>query len=293
LARVRQFCILMAALQSFLLLLLNAHSATAAVTSLKDAAAVDNFFAKQDVALVEFFDEKEGRSVPDDLAEASKYLESGDVAAIARAPGSEEISKKFEVSSFPSIKLFIKGKAYGDEFPGDRNVEGSSSEIAAFARETVKSAREEGVLKEKGEVEELKSSRGDRLCFKAEGICTIYLADGQASAEEVGLLTKLKKKNTSKLSTGTNARGTTFNWSWLDATKEPAFKALLNGDPAELPGFVIYNPHKRPRYMALEEGTAGTEESMQNLLDKLLGGDARFTPAKGQKLPTFAGKEEL
>lgn len=276
-----------------LLLGLTVRSATAGITSLKDATAMDNFFAKQDVALIEFFDEKEGRSIPDDLSEASRFLESGDVAATARAPGSEEISKKFEVSSFPSIKLFIKGKAYGEEFSGDRNVEGAPSEIAAFARQTVKDAREDGTLKEKGEVEELKSSRGDRLCFKAEGVCTIYLADGQASSEEVGILTKLKKKNTSKLSTGTNARGTTFNWSWLDANKEPAFKALLNGDPAELPGFVIYNPHKRPRYMALEEGTTSTEESMQNLLDKLLGGDARFTPAKGQKLPAFAGKEEL
>merc|ERR1719272_482016 len=138
------------------------------------------------------------------------------------------------------MKLFIKGKPYGEEFSGDRNADGASSEIAAFARQTVKDAREEGVLKEKGEVEELKSSRQDRLCFKAEGVCAIYLSDGVATSEQVGLLTKLKKKNMSKLSTGTNARGVTFNWSWLDGNAEPAFKALLNGDPAELPGMVIY-----------------------------------------------------
>lgn len=283
----------MSALKSLPLLLgLLAHCASAGVTTLKDAAALETFLGKQDVVLVELFDEKEGRTVPDDLADAAKHLELGDVAATARAPGSEEVSKKYEVNSFPSIKLFIRGKAYGDEFDGDRNAEASSSEIAAFARQKVKEAREEGALKEKGEVEELKSSRADRLCFKAEGVCAIYLADGKASSEEIGLLTKLKKKNMSKLSTGANARGTTFNWSWLDANAEPAFKALLNGDPPELPGMVIFNPHKRPRYFALEEGTTATEESMQNQLDKLLGGDARFKPAKGQKLPSFAGKEE-
>jgi len=266
------------------------------VTSLKDGAGLDSFLGKQEIALIEFYDEKEGKAMPSDLEEASKLLDLGDVARTARVAGVEEVTKKFELTgSLPSIFLFVKGKAYGDEFSGEseRNAEGSAAEIAAFAREKVKEARAEGVLKEKGEVEELKSSRADRLCFKAEGICVIYLANGEASSEEVGLITKVKKKNTSKLATGPNARGTTFNWSWLDATAQPAFKALLNGDPPELPGLVIYNPHKRPRYMALEEGTAATEESMQNLLDKLLVGDARFTPAKGQKLPTFAGKEEL
>jgi len=285
----------MSGLKGFSLLLgLLVHAASASVTSLKDAAALEKFLGKQDVALIEFFDEKEGTGyIPNDLSDAGKLLANGDVAATARVAGSEEISKKYEVSSFPSIKLFIKAKAYGSEFPGDRDAEGSSSEIAAFARDTVKEAREEGVLKEKGAVEELKSSRADRLCFKAEGVCAIYLADGEASAEEVGLLTKLKNKNKSKLSSGANARGTTFNWSWLNANKEPAFKEMLNGNPAELPGMIIYNPHKRPRYFALEEGTAASEESIQNLLDKLLGGDARFKPSKGQKLPTFAGKEEL
>lgn len=276
-----------------LLSVLLAHFADAGVKELKDVAALDSFLAKQEVAVIEFYDEKEGKKMGEDLQEAGKLLDLGDIASAARVAGVEAVATKFEVTSFPVIKVFIKGKAYGDDFDGDRDKEQSASEIAAFARQRLKEAREEGVLKEKGEVEEMKSSRGDRLCFKAEGICAIYLANGPASQEEVSMLTKLKKKNTSKLQHGSSARGTTFNWSWLDATKEEAFKALLNGDPAELPGMVIYNPHKRPRYMALEEGTAANEETIQNLLDKLLGGYARFKPAKGQKLPTFAGKEEL
>jgi hypothetical protein len=279
----------------FTLLLALLPHLSAALTSLKDGAALDSFLGKQDVAMIEFFDEKEGRSIPEDLQEASKLLELGDVTATARIAGTEEVLKKFDfqASALPIVHLFIKSKPYGDDFDGERKSETAASEIAAFARQKTAEARDEGVLKEKGEVEELKSSRADRLCFKAEGVCAIFLANGQASGEEISMLTKLKKKNMSKLSTGANARGTTFNWSWIDANAEPAFKALLNGDPPELPGMVIYNPHKRPRYFALEEGTAATEESVQNLLDKLLGGDARFTPAKGQKLPTFAGKAEL
>jgi len=274
-------------------LALLSHLASAGVTSLKDGAAVDKFCGKQDVALIEFFNEKEATATPDDLTEAARKLEFSDAVFTARVAGTEEIVTKFElVGDTPIIKLFIKGKAFGSDFDGDRAAETSASDIAAWARAQAKEARAEGVLKEKGEVEELKSSRKDRLCFTAEGICAIYLANGKASTEEISLLTKLKKKNTSKLSTGTNARGTTFNWSWLDATAEPGFKELLNGDSPTLPGMIIYNPHKRPRSFALEEGTAADEDSIQELLDKLLGGDARFKAAQGGNLPSFAAKEK-
>jgi len=274
-----------------LALALLSHLASAGVTSLKDGAAVDKFCGKQDVALIEFFNEKGATDTPDDLVEAARKLEFSDAVFTARVAGTEEIVSKFElVGDTPILKLFIKGKAFGSDFDGDRTAESSASDIAAWARAQAKEARADGVLKEKGEVEELKSSRKDRLCFTAEGICAIYLANGKASTEEISLLTKLKKKNTSKLSTGTNARGTTFNWSYLDGTAEPGFMELLNG--ATLPSMIIYNPHKRPRSVALEEGTAADEDSIQELLDKVLGGDARFKAAQGGNLPSFAAKEE-
>lgn len=282
-------------LSGFLLLLgLLGSLATASVAPLKDVGALSSFLGKQaaGVALVDFYVEKEGGEVPEDLREAAKALESGDSIPVARVPASEEVVKKFEVTP-PVLQFFAKGKSHGEEYGGDRGEDGSSEAMVDYARKALQDAQDQGIVKEAVEVEELKSSRKDRLCFTAEGLCVIYLADGSASKDEIKQLAKLKRKNTSKLSHGANARGTTLNWSWLDATAQPGFKALLNGDPPTLPGLVIYNPHKRLRYIALEEGTAATEESMQQLLDKVLGGDGRFTPAKGQKLPVFAGKEDL
>lgn len=267
--------------------------ASTTVIPVKDESALGTFLKKHSVALVEFFDEKAGGEVPEDLKEAAKQLEAGDNVAVARVPGTKAVGEKFEVTAFPTIKFFAAGKPHGDAYDGDRGEDGASQAIIEYAREAVQEAQDQGVVKEAVEIEELKSSRADRLCFKAEGLCAIYLANGRASKDEIKMLAKLKRKNTSKLAHGVNARGTTFNWSWLDATAEPAFMALLKGEPAELPGMIIYNPHKRPRHAALEEGTAATEDSVQNLLDKILGGDARFTTAKGQKLPTFAGKGEL
>lgn len=275
--------------RSLLLLGLSCSLVTASVQELKDDKALETLFKKQPAVLVEFFDTKDGKtsSVPDDLQAASAASDF----VVARVGSSEDVNKKYELTSFPTIKFFASGKAHGEEYDGDRDAEDSSKDITKYAREQLKDAQKEGVLKEKDEVEELRSSRGDRLCFKAQGLCAIFLSDGAASREDVVMLTKLKKKNLSKLAYGNDARGVTFNWSWLDASKEPGFKALLQGD--ELPGFVIYNPHKRPRHTTLEEGATATEETIQILLDKVTGGDARFTPAKGQKLPAFSGKEEL
>lgn len=280
-------------LLSLILGLLPSLGLGASVKELKDVGALGTFLGKNNAALVEFFDPKEGKEVPDDLKEVANALE-GDAIAVARLPGSEDATKKYEVTTFPTLMFFVKGKPHGEEYSGERETPADADSIITYARETLDDAQEKGLVKgADGEVEELKSSRGDRLCFKAEGLCVIYLANGQPSKDDLKMLAKLKTRNLSKLAHGTSARGTTLNWSWIDATKEDGFKALLKGDSPALPGFVMYNPHKRPRYLSLEEEVEATEDSMQALLDKVLGGDGRFTPAKGQKLPKFAGKGEL
>lgn len=265
----------------------------AAVHSVKDVAGLGTFLNKQSVAVVEFYDAAAEGDSSDAWEGIAKILQVGEAIAVGRVPGSDAIKEKYEVASFPAIRFYAKGKAHGDDYEGDIGDEGAEKAIVAYARKTLADAQDNGIVKASTEVEMLKSARSERLCFKAEGLCAIYLSNGEASKDELRVLANLKRKNLSKLSAGVNARGTTWNWSWLDATAEPAFKALLTGDPAELPSLVLYNPHKRPRYVSLAEGTAATEETMQNLLDKVVGGDARFTPAKGQKLPTFAGKAEL
>merc|ERR1719161_2387117 len=50
-----------------------------------------------------------------------------------------------------------------------------------------------------------KDSQAD-ICFKGEGLCVIYLADGVAPAADVDMLAGMKAKFTSQL----DGRGTTF-----------------------------------------------------------------------------------
>eukprot|EP00971_Amphidinium_carterae_P340525 6478913-Amphidinium_carterae.1 len=133
------------------------------------------------------------------------------------------------------------------------------------------------------EVPELTLKSHQDICFKGEGLCVIYLKDGEISAKETDMLTALSKKFTSQLSD----RGAKMKWMWMNLALETKYKALF--EPEQLPSAVVFNPHKRLRFAKLEHGeegeVKGDEVGLTKLMDKVLGGDARFKMVPGQKLP--------
>merc|ERR1711966_140911 len=132
------------------------------------------------------------------------------------------------------------------------------------------------------EVPELTAASQADICFKGEGLCVIYLRNGALSDYDTSLLKGMKSKFTSQL----EGRGTTFKWMWIDLSVETGFKELFGVE--EFPGAVVFNPHKRLRFTKLEGQATAT--GIQSLIDKILGGDARFTMVKGQKLPAWANR---
>lgn len=154
-------------------------------------------------------------------------------------------------------------------------------------------AKEESVEEAKPwlvqEVPELTAKSHQDVCFKGEGLCVIFLKDGEASPAEIEMLTGLSKKYTSQLSD----RGAKMKWMWMNLAIESAYKELFA--PAQLPSAAVFNPHKRLRFTLLDHGeegeVKGDEQGITKLLDKVLGGDARFTMVKGQKLPAWAQRE--
>merc|ERR1711907_587190 len=113
--------------------------------------------------------------------------------------------------------------------------------------------------------------------------------EGPLSQAETDMLTGLSKKFTSQLSD----RGTKMKWMWMDLKIETAYKDLFA--PEQLPSAVVFNPHKRLRFTKLEHGDEGEikgdESGLSKLMDKVLGGDARFKMVPGQKLPTFVTRD--
>uniref|UniRef100_A0A7S3RUS1 Thioredoxin-like protein n=1 Tax=Strombidinopsis acuminata TaxID=141414 RepID=A0A7S3RUS1_9SPIT len=139
------------------------------------------------------------------------------------------------------------------------------------------------------EVPELTAKSHQDICFKGEGLCVIYLKDGEISPEETDMLSGLSKQFTSQLSD----RGAKMKWMWMNLGLESEYKALF--DTAVLPSAVVFNPHKRLRFTKLDHGEdnelKGDAAGLSKLMDKVLGGDARFKMVPGQKLPGWAKRD--
>jgi len=216
------------------------------------------------------------------------------------------VVKRFKVKTFPSIVMHRRGTAgkMEDEiYKGEMKFQEIMQWVNLYS-ESGMGDQVSGAGKEGEPVEDAKPWRAQDIpevtgpshkdvCFKSEGLCVIYLkSGGPLSGDEEAMLKSLSEKHTSQLS----GRGTVLKWMWMDLAVEEGFKTLF--DVETLPGVVVFNPHKRLRYTKPELEAPVTAADVDNLIEKILGGDARFKIVKGQKLPAFAvrkvpGKEEL
>jgi hypothetical protein len=221
----------------------------------------------------------------------------------------KDIVSKFKVTKFPTVimqrgaKSEVKETYKGElTFLGLKDFVNLHSESGMGDKIHSSGGKEEVSIEEAKpwlvqEVPELTGKSQGDICFKGEGLCVIYLQDGEASAKETDMLSSLSKSYTSQL----GDRGAKMKWMWLNMKLEPAYKELFN--PPKYPSTIVFNPHKRLRFTMMDHGEdsdkVADEQSIKNLMEKVLGGDARFTMVKGQKLPSWAnrdadkGKKEL
>jgi hypothetical protein len=215
-----------------------------------------------------------------------------------------DVCQKFKVKKFPSVIMQRKAgnEMKKETYSGDLNFR----DLQAFVNPYVESGMGDKVKGAGGgtesessaeddqpwlsqEVPELTAKSSNPICFKGEGLCVIFLKDSAATQSEIDMLSGLSKKFTSQLSD----RGAKMKFMWLNLGIETAFKDLF--EPSQLPSAVVFNPHKRLRFTKLDHGEdneiKGDEAAIATLVDKVLGGDARFTPVKGQKLPTWQTRE--
>eukprot|EP00747_Dinoflagellata_sp_TGD_P027690 gnl/TRDRNA2_/TRDRNA2_132760_c0_seq3.p1 gnl/TRDRNA2_/TRDRNA2_132760_c0~~gnl/TRDRNA2_/TRDRNA2_132760_c0_seq3.p1 ORF type:complete len:457 (-),score=131.24 gnl/TRDRNA2_/TRDRNA2_132760_c0_seq3:111-1394(-) len=213
------------------------------------------------------------------------------------------VAQKFKIKKYPSFMMIRGSKAEIKEaYTGEMNflaikdwvnlhsesgmgdkVQGGGA--GAAAEESLEESKPWLVQ----EVPELTAKSHNDICFKGEGLCVIYLKDGEASPAEIDMLTGLSKKFTSQLSD----RGAKMKWMWMNLALEGKYKELFA--PAQLPSAVVFNPHKRLRFAVLDHGEdneiKGDAASISNLMDKVMGGDGRFKMVPGQKLPEWAARD--
>jgi hypothetical protein len=207
----------------------------------------------------------------------------------------DALVKKLKVKKFPTFVMVRGSKSeIREEYKGDMDFRsihswanlysesgmGDKVTSAGGSEESAEEARPWLIQ----DVPELTRDSQAEICFKGEGLCVIYLSDGPVAKDTIDMLTDQKKKSESQL----DGRGTTFKWMWMDMAVETDFKALF--EPDLLPGVVVFNPHKRLRFTKLEGDSPANPKTIRGLIDKIQGGDARFTMVKGQKLPPFAAR---
>jgi len=140
------------------------------------------------------------------------------------------------------------------------------------------------------DIPELHQASHRDICFKDQGLCVMYLIDGKLSGKDETMLKKLKSSHESQL----EGRGAQFKWMYMDMSVESGFEKMFN--PPQLPSVAVFNPHKRLRWvMPLDDGEPLDgpvgESDINNLIEKILAGDARFKMVKGQKLPAWTKRE--
>jgi len=212
---------------------------------------------------------------------------------------------KFKIKNFPSFVMQRGSKGETKEtYKGAMTFAGLQEWINLFSESGMgdkvagAGGKEEESIEEAKpwlvqEVPELTGKSSNDICIKGEGLCVIYLKAGELSAAETDMLTALSKKFTSQLS----GRGAKMKWMWMNTDIEVAYKELF--EPDQLPSAVVFNPHKRLRFNKMEHGEDGEikadEVGLVALMEKVLGGDARFKMVPGQKMPSWAqraGKED-
>mmetsp|Transcript_135059 Transcript_135059/g.349973 ORF Transcript_135059/g.349973 Transcript_135059/m.349973 type:complete len:421 (+) Transcript_135059:102-1364(+) len=213
-----------------------------------------------------------------------------------------DIVQKFKVKKFPTVLMQRGSKAEIKEtYSGDmkftplkdwvnlHSESGMGDKVAGAGGGKEEESIEDAKPWLVQEVPELTAKSQGDVCFKGEGLCVIYLKEGDITQAETDMLSGLSKKFTSQLSD----RGAKMKWMWMNLAIETEYKTLF--EPAMLPSAVVFNPHKRLRFTKLDHGedneVEGDEQSLTNLLDKVLGGDARFKMVAGQKLPGWAKRD--
>jgi hypothetical protein len=212
---------------------------------------------------------------------------------------SDAMMKKFKVKSIPRIVLQDadnKGKRRTQIYDGDLTYaaihEWANLRRETFARGGGFDHTQSGTSGEGApsaplrpwmsqEVPEMYKASHKDICFRFdEGLCAIYIKDGEITDGEVGMIKRIKA--------GLIDESVKFRFMWMDVAKETGFRELFGAQT--LPNFVVFNPHKRIRFAGpMEE--AASDSTIKNLIEKIASGEGRFKVVPGQQLPAFADRK--
>lgn len=191
------------------------------------------------------------------------------------------IVSKYKVKTFPGVFLIkekdgkpqkYEGKEYSYQAIFDFiNIYSETFVFRNNNEDSAVSAASKPWLSER--VPQMTADSADDICLKKEGaLCVIYISKNKDAKDQNQLneIYSIGQSFASKISRGIN-----FSFMWLDASEEPGFFKMFGVSESDLPRVAILNPGKRKRYLIHDKGI--NEADISQSLDRILGGDAKFT----------------
>lgn len=209
-----------------------------------------------------------------------------------------EAVKKFKVTSFPHIAVVRKDKkdeVYKGAFEFQKlfdwlNVFSETFVMGGGFSDAAPAAEfDPELMPWKIEpIPELTKQSSQDVCFKKSNkfVCVILAKNGnQLTPEEQEMMESLKEDYE-----GHEGKGPDFRFMWVDLETETEWANLFN--IANAPSVVAINPHKKVRFLKLDEGLPPTKPHIRKMLGKISSGDARFKIVPQAKVPKFVDRKE-
>ena len=110
-------------------------------------------------------------------------------------------------------------------------------------------------------------------------MCVILFNNGKPTDAEIGVMKEIRRAYDNK-----TERSVSFKFMWLNSSTQPEWVAKFG--VTDSPTIIILNTGRRKRF--LKYPGSPTNESLNNQLEKILGGDSRFSPLRPNEVPKLA-----
>ena len=195
-----------------------------------------------------------------------------------------DVSSKFSVKKFPTIVLQKTGDRKPHVYDGPIKFKNIFEWVNVHSEQFVfgggSSADGSGIAPWLNEaVPEMFGKSSKDVCLGAEGaLCVILFGDEKPDKLTVDVLKDVRRVYDAKTD-----RAVHFKFMWLNANKEDDWATKFRHESH--PAVYVFNPGRRKRYLR-HEGEI-SYEGLYNTLEKIVGGDGRFTMVSGNVIPEF------
>lgn len=195
----------------------------------------------------------------------------------------KELASTYNVRSYPKLVLIKPGHKKPHFFDKEFNYANLRDFLNIFSEQFVPKKNEK-ISDTKPwlfeAIPELNNASAKDVCTGLDKtLCVILFNKGQPPKETIDMLKDLKSTYDS------SKNSFSLKFSWIDNTKHSDWNEKLEVSDTSSPTIRILNPGRRKRFVKLEDQI--TKKKLEDLFEKIFGGDARFTNLKGE-IPEFS-----